>query len=165
MLLLEASIRQQLDKLGIEWKDMFRDLNAIVKTYLQKHSQSDLNYSPEMEMIRNAYQQLAAKAKKMDPTLASAIQAEEIKQLKQFEHLGSRLMRTEKQQQDNQVKKIERLKEKLFPGNGLQERHENFLSYYASFGPAWIDDMVKTCDPLMEKFILAELTQQLSPTE
>ena len=114
-------------------------------------------------MIRTAYAQLAAKAEKLDPTLANAIRAEENKQLKQFEQLGSRLLRTEKQQQDTQLKKIQRVREKLFPENGLQERHENFLSYYANEGPAWIVSMVEICDPFKEQFILVELDPQAAP--
>ena len=66
-------------------------------------------------------------------------------------------MRTEKQHQETQIKKLEKIREKLFPGNGLQERYENFLPYYANYGDKWIKDLIEVCDPFTEKFILAEL--------
>lgn len=157
VLVIDHATQTQLVKLGIEWNDLRHEINVIVNEYLQKHSQSDLNYDPEIEMIHNAYQQLASKAEKLDPTLSKAILAEEAKQIKQFEQLASRLWRTEKQQQDTQLKRIERLREKLFPNGGLQERHENFLSFYANYGPQWIEDMITLCDPWIGKFLLVEL--------
>ena len=67
------------------------------------------------------------------------------------------MLRAEKQQQETHIKRIQKLKEKLFPENGLQERQENFLSFYAQYGPAWIDSMIRICDPFVEKFTLVEL--------
>ena len=85
--------------------------------------------------------------------------AEESKQSKTFEQLGSRLLRAEKHQQETQLNKIQRIREKLFPHGGLQERHENFLSFYGEYGPALIDELIKICDPWIEKFILVEPAQ------
>jgi uncharacterized protein YllA (UPF0747 family) len=110
-----------------------------------------------MQMINEAYTRLAAKADKLDPTLSKAILAEETKQVKQFEQLASRLMRAEKQLQETNIKRIQKLKEKLFPENGLQERHENFLSIYAQYGAPWIAEMIILCDPFVEKFMVVEL--------
>ena len=67
------------------------------------------------------------------------------------------MLRAEKQQQETHIKRIQKLKEKLFPENGLQERQENFLSFYAQYGPSWIDSMIRICDPFVEKFTLVEL--------
>ncbi len=159
LLMIDAATKMQMEKLGLEKNDILPDINSIVKTYLRKHSQSDLSFEQELKLIRDAYHQLAVKAEKMDPTLAKAILAEESKQTKQFEQLGSRLLRTEKHQQDTQLKKLQRIKEKLFPEGGLQERHENFLSIYANHGPQWIEDMIRICDPWVEKFLLVELTE------
>lgn len=156
LLILDPLTRSQMQKLGLVWMDLAPDLDAIYKTYLMSHSETDLNFERELNEIRTAYQSLADKAEKLDPTLAKAIIAEEYKHVKQFEQLGSRLLRTEKQHQETQLKKIQRLKEKLFPESGLQERHENFLSFYSVYGQQWIDELIKICDPFNEKFILAE---------
>ncbi|MGB3073924.1 MAG: bacillithiol biosynthesis BshC, partial [Chitinophagales bacterium] len=95
--------------------------------------------------------------------LAKAMLAEQSKQAKQFEQLGSRLLRSEKQMQDTNLKKIQRLKEKLFPNGGLQERQENIFSYYANYGSALIDALIKNCDPFESKFMI--LQAQDSPVE
>ncbi len=157
LMLIDAATTTQMQKADITWEDLLSDYDTIVKSYLKRHSQAELSFEEEQKMIRSAYEALAAKAEKIDPTLASAILAEETKQSKQFEQLGSRLMRAEKQLQDTNLKRIQKLKEKLFPENGLQERHENFLSFYAQLGPKWIDDMIGICDPFDVNFIVAEL--------
>ena len=157
VMLLDEAFLEQMAKTDLLWEDLLEDYNAIAKAYLHRHSQSDLTYGKELEMIKNAHLQLAAKAEKIDPTLSKAILAEETKQSKQFDQLASRLLRAEKQLQETQLKRIQKLKEKLFPQGGLQERQENFLSFYASYGPKWIEAMVGICNPLEEKFMVVEL--------
>jgi bacillithiol biosynthesis cysteine-adding enzyme BshC len=157
LLMVDPSTLGQLEKLGLTWQDMFSGSDSIINKYLRKNSEKELGYDAELEMVRNAYALLASKAVKIDPTLSTSILAEQSKQLKQFEQLGSRLLRVEKQQQDTNIKRIQRLKEKLFPEGGLQERHDNFLSFYAESGPTWIDGLVEICDPWEGKFIVQEL--------
>ena len=60
--------------------------------------------------------------------------AESVKQIKVLEQLESRLMRAEKQKHETSVNQIRALREKLFPGNGLQERQDNFLNFYQKYG-------------------------------
>jgi uncharacterized protein YllA (UPF0747 family) len=65
-------------------------------------------------------------------------------------------MRAEKQHQETDIKRIQKLKEKLFPAHGLQERHENFLTFYAQYHDAWLDHLINICNPFNEKFTLLE---------
>lgn len=159
ILLIEASTKNQLDKMQLPYVELAKDFQQVIRHYLQLQRQSDLSLDKELSLLSEAYQQLAEKAELIDPTLAKAILAEEHKQTKAFEQLGSRLVRAEKQQQETQLKKIERLREKLYPGNGLQERHDNFLPYYAKYGQAWIDKLVQLSDPFVKKFMIVELPQ------
>jgi len=157
VLLVEESTQAQLAKADLAWTDLLDDYDTIVRKYLVAHSEADLTFDDELKAVEQAFHALAEKAEKVDPTLSKAILAEQSKQLKSFEQLGSRLLRAEKQQQEVQLKRIQKLRERLFPENGLQERHENFLPFYTQYGPAWIDRLVPLCDPLEGKFTVAEL--------
>lgn len=159
LLMIDQQTEEQLDKLELKAADMLPDFDSIVKTYLRKHSQNELNFDAELDMIRKSYELLATKAEPIDPTLSKSILAEQSKQVKQFEQLGSRLLRTEKQLQETNLKRIQKLKEKLFPAGGLQERHENFLSFYAAYGSQLIDNLIEICDPFEEKFIILQLQE------
>ena len=158
LLMIDKPSVSLIQKSTLTREDIFLDIDTLVKKFLRSHSQAELDFSVEMKMIMDAYRALAGKAEKIDPTLANAILAEETKQSKMFEQLGSRLLRAEKQHQDTDIKRIQKLKEKLFPGNGLQERHENFLTFYSQYGDAWIASMIEICNPFNEKFTLLELS-------
>ena len=158
LMMIDKPSANLIHKSDLSREDILLDTDALVKKFLRLHSQAELDYTAEMKMIIDAYNALAAKAEKIDPTLAKAILAEETKQSKMFEQLGSRLLRAEKQHQETDIKRIQKLKEKLFPANGLQERHENFLTFYAQYGDAWITSMIDICNPFHQKFTLLELS-------
>ena len=158
--MIDGASKTQLDKLDLPSQEILHAYDSIVKIYLRKHTQNELSYEEELEMVRKAYEMLAAKADHIDPTLAKAMLAEQSKQVKQFDQLGSRLLRSEKHAQETNLKRIQRLKVKLFPEGELQERHENFLSFYANSGAKLIADLVEVCDPWEEKFMILELIDQ-----
>jgi uncharacterized protein YllA (UPF0747 family) len=46
------------------------------------------------------------------------------------------------------------VKDRLFPGNSLQERKENLLPYYAEYGPAFFDHILQFSIPVTDQFII-----------
>jgi uncharacterized protein YllA (UPF0747 family) len=63
-------------------------------------------------------------------------------------------MRAEKQQQETNLNRIKKLKDKLFPGGGLQERHDNMMSFYSTSGKTMLETLITVCDPMEEKFTI-----------
>lgn len=157
LMMIDKGSASLMEKSDLTWDDLLLDTNNLIKKFLVNHSETELEYRDELAMVTEAYHSLAKKAEKKDPSLAKAILAEETKHAKAFEQLGSRLLRAEKQHQDTHIKRIQKLKEKLFPANGLQERHENFLTFYAEYGNVWIDGLIEICDPFTEKFTIQVL--------
>ncbi|HJW28586.1 MAG TPA: bacillithiol biosynthesis BshC, partial [Saprospiraceae bacterium] len=157
--------QQQIEKSGLSWEDLLNDYDAIVKSFLHRQHGEELSFSSELDQIEKAYVALAEKAKKLDPTLATAILAEKSKQAKQFEQLGSRLIRAEKQHQETNLKRIQKLKEKLFPQGGLQERYDNLITYYNVYGSKFIEAMVTICDPMESSFKVVLLEQAEIPPQ
>jgi bacillithiol biosynthesis cysteine-adding enzyme BshC len=154
LLLIDAATSAQIEKAGLKWEDLLDDYDSIVKSFLVRLSGSNLSFEEEEKWIMDAYQSLALKAERVDPTLATAIQAEKSKQAKAFEQLGSRLLRSHKQQQETSLNRIKKLKEKLFPEGGLQERHDNMLSFYAEHGQDLIRNLITVSNPMEEKFTI-----------
>jgi bacillithiol biosynthesis cysteine-adding enzyme BshC len=157
LLIIDEVTREGIHKTGLTWEAFITDYDSIVKSYISKHSKADIEVTVELNLLKAAYKSLEEKANLIDPTLAKAIEAEETKQLKQFEQLGSRLIRAEKQQQDTTLKRIRKLKEKLFPQDGLQERYENFLPYYSQRGHKWLETIIETSDPFESTFTILTL--------
>jgi bacillithiol synthase len=80
--------------------------------------------------------------------------AEKAKMDKGLEHIEQKMIRAEKRKQEQAVSQIAAIKDKLFPGNGLQERIENFLPFYVKYGEAFIDNLVERFTPMQKSFVV-----------
>jgi len=156
-LLLDKGSSKNLTKLDLNVSDMFEHEDQIISSYLLSAVSEDITIDEELEQMQAAYESIAEKAAPHDPGLKKAILAEMTKQLKQVNNLGGRIKRTIKAREENNVSKIKKVKEKLFPGNGLQERSDNFIQYYSKLGPDFFDFLVTNLDPLTAEFAIIEL--------
>jgi len=147
VLWVDAAACQRMEKLGVRVEALMGDAETMVRHFVESRSTDELSLSREMEALREIFYSIRDKALRIDPTLEKVVGAEESKQLKGFEHLEQRLLRAEKQKYDTEVQQLRNLKEKLFPGNGLQERHDNFLVFYQKYGPAFFDTLLQHLDP------------------
>lgn len=139
-------------ELGI--RDLFIDIETLVKSWVDRHTAVDLEVDEERALIEKAYEMLEQKSKTIDPTLSKKVGAEGVRHVKQFDQLGGRLMRAQKQKFEQTISKLRKFKEKLFPGGGLQERHDNFMPYYLQSGPAFLETLINDLDPLQKEFLV-----------
>ena len=66
-----------------------------------------------------------------------------------------RLVRAAKRQQDDRLRQLGEVHDALF-AQGLAERRDNFMSYYAAKGPALFDEWLDALDPLDPRFSVLE---------
>ncbi|MBL0256109.1 MAG: bacillithiol biosynthesis BshC [Bacteroidetes bacterium] len=66
--------------------------------------------------------------------------------------IEEKVIRARKKKNENEVNQIVKLKEKLFPGGGLQERVENFIPFYLKFGSTFFDQLLLQIDPFDQRF-------------
>jgi len=147
---------KQMKQFDLNIPDLFTDIEDLIKKWVDANTQVDLQIHEERQMIENAYSELERKSSQIDPTLSKAVAAEKVKQLKQFEQLGGRLMRAQKQKFDQSIQKIRKIKDKLFPNGGLQERNDNFISFYLQDGPKFIETLIEHLNPLEKEFFVFE---------
>ena len=50
------------------------------------------------------------------------------------------------------INQMRALKEKLFPGNGLQERYDNFMGFYLKYGRGFFEVLKENLDPMESTF-------------
>ncbi len=156
MIVTPAS-NKMLEKLNLTPEDLFQDVDIIINDFLQKNTEVDIYLESEKGEIDKIFEKISVKAGKVDPTLTKWIQAEKIKQIKLLEQIESRIKRTVKHQEEIKVNQIRKIKEKLFPQNGLQERYDNFFQYYATDGPSLLDLFIHTFDPFDQQFYIIQL--------
>lgn len=143
-------------KFGFPIARYFDDTDALVRAYVEAQADAEVSLAAEIADLHRIFEHIAQKAVAIDPTLEKAVRADEVKTAGQLQQWESRLMRAEKQKHEVSINQLRALKEKLFPGNGLQERSDNFIPYYLKYGDRFLDELKANLDPFDNGFLLLE---------
>ena len=95
--------------------------------------------------------------KTTDKSLFSSINSEKIKQNKSLQKLEKKLLKSEKQKHENSLSQITKIKKKLFPNSSLQERFNNFIPFYLTYGKKFIETLKEELNPLDTNFLILSL--------
>lgn len=148
----------RLKKLGIAPVALFEDTELLVNRFVHEHTNAALVLRDEYAAIEKLYNELEEKARSIDVTLADAVNAERSRAIKSIGKLEHKFLRAEKKKFQWQTDQIRHIKDRLFPGNSLQERKENFIPYFAQYGPSYFDDILKAINPVTDQLmIISEL--------
>ncbi|PHI21842.1 bacillithiol biosynthesis cysteine-adding enzyme BshC [Lewinellaceae bacterium SD302] len=156
VLWVDKGNQKKLAKAGVTIDELFGDVELLIRDYVEKNSENELSLESELEQFEAVFQSIASKAEEIDPNLKKAVLAEHARQAKSIENLEGRIRRTEKQRFDTTINQIRGLKDKLFPGNGLQERTDNFLNIYVQEGESMFEVLIENLDPLKDGMIIIE---------
>jgi bacillithiol synthase len=149
----QARLRQQT---GLSIPEIFGDEVELERKYIATNSDSDWQTSEETIAIEAIFSSLKDKAVTLDSTLGPAAEAVLAKMKRQMTTLEKKMLRAEKKKMDVHLQRIYRLKEALFPGGSLQERKDNFASYYLENGSAFLDIIKDAIKPLDNRFLVVE---------
>ncbi|MDO9187902.1 MAG: bacillithiol biosynthesis cysteine-adding enzyme BshC [Bacteroidia bacterium] len=147
-LLTDEKTNQQIQKLGFTINELFKDVDVLIKEFVNKNANFELSLKEQEEKISNVFAEVSQKAMAVDVTLKGSVEAELQKALNALKNLESKLVRSEKQKQETNINQIKKVKEKFFPEGALQERYENMTPYYLRSGKKFIADLKEQFDPL-----------------
>ncbi len=156
VLWLDRGMYKKIQKLGLQADQLFQNTDHLIKEYVQSKASIEVSFDDEKEQLQVVFEALSQKAGLIDTTLVKAVRAEQSKQLKAVEQLEARLLRAEKKKHEIAINQIRGLKDKLFPDNGLQERHDNFLNFYLKYGDRFFKILHQALDPLEKGFVIIE---------
>ena len=138
--------------LGFNIMDIFKHEHLLQKEYVtSKSSLSDLLHT-EKEEIRLIYKKILDK--NIDKSLIPNINALLKKQLNALENIESKIMRSLKQKNVDAVNFISKIKNDLFPKNTIQERYENFITFYLRYGDGFMNIIEQNIDALDSNFVI-----------
>lgn len=145
--------------LQINDADLFLPTHELIKEYVERNSNNELNLSEDIDNAKALYKLLHDKAQKIDATLNDHVRALETSAIKNIKALELKFRRAEKRKFSTAESQITQLKEFLFPANSLQERHENISIFYSKFGPQIFDLIYESSKGIDPSFILIKLNQ------
>ena len=141
-------------KLQLDIRELFLPQNTLINRKIRQISNIDIDLSPQREHLRQQFESLHELARKTDPSFLGAVRAQEKKQLNGLDHLEKRLLKAQKRKLRDQVDRMVRLQNSLFPEQGLQERNRNFAEFYLELGAMWVPGLLEGLDPLDLRFTI-----------
>jgi len=159
-LIIEEKWKEKIQKLGLDAAELFQDENELMKTIVTKYSENKIALNGNFEKAEAFYEEIRMQAEAVDQTLSQYVNAIKTRSLKDLEELEKKMLRAEKRKFEDHQRQIQKIKEALFPGDGLQERVENFSWFYAKWGTSFIEELYKNSPALEQEFtILTEVNQ------
>jgi bacillithiol biosynthesis cysteine-adding enzyme BshC len=157
LLLVNEEQKNKTTKLGFAVTDLFASNTELINQLVKRESRLQLSLSKEKDQLKSLYKHLANTAGNIDITLAEHANALLKNALDKLVALEKKMLRAEKRKFAAQQRQITNLKNQLFPNDGLQERVENFLPFYAKYGLPWFNCIYEASLGLEQQFGIVEL--------
>ena len=154
VLLTSKKQYEKLDKLGLNWKDIFLKQEELINKKTKEYSKFTIDFSEQKVFLKKQFEDLYTIANQTDKSFFGAVKAQEMKQIKGLENLEKRLQKAEKRKHQEQLDQIKELQNSLFPNGSLQERKDNFSTFYSSHGSELITKLLEELKPLEHEFTI-----------
>lgn len=148
---------QKAAKLDLNWSDLFLNQSELINQKTKQLSSFTIDFSEQKEHLKKQFEQLMTIANQTDKSFIGAVKAQETKQIKGLENLEKRLLKAEKRVLSEQLDRIIKLQNELFPNQSLQERKANFSEFYVDFGSNLIELLSNKLQPLEQEFNILTL--------
>ena len=155
-LVVEKKWKEKIARLGFTTEDLFLPEQELLNKLVRRESNNPTRLNGAIGEIEKLYAGFRQQAASIDATLEPHVEALKKNVLYRLQELEKKMLRAEKRKFSDQQRQIENLKEKLFPGNGLQERKENMSGFYARWGTKFIHELYKASPGLEQEFVILE---------
>lgn len=153
-LFIPEIIGTKMKKSGIDIRDLFMDEHKVLERKVVLEATGRIEIGAEKNTIAEQYEKLRMLAIESDPTLEKHVLALKEQTLFRLDALQKKIIRAEKRKHETFATQFRTFKKALFPNNGLQERVDNILPYYAEYGPQFLDMIYKNSPSMEQKFVV-----------
>ena len=145
---------QKIKDLDMTVVDFFKPTDFLMEQVVKKYSTQQLNFSAEKNKLAELYKTIQATAAEADVSLLNHVDALHTKAAKKITQLEKKIFKAEKKKFEAQQRQVEKIKALLFPAGNLQERVDNIMPYYASYGRGFINMLYKNSLALQQEFTI-----------
>ncbi len=153
-LVVEKNWQEKINKLGFTIDDFFLPEQELVNRLVTRETKNEIKLNGNFTEAEQLYESLKKQAVAIDTTLARHVEALKTQSIYRLHELEKKMLRAEKRKFKDQQRQIHTLKEKLFPKNGLQERIDSFMYYYAKWGRDFINKVYEHSLALEQEFVI-----------
>lgn len=156
--LIESDEKALMDKLGLDTKSLFHSKEQQYRMLIGDLESEDFyKLEKQIEQVEQFLASLSNSVGEKDPTLRAHVEAEAKRQQKFLHGLEKKLYRVAKHKHQSTLSRLDKLRDQLLPGGGLQERKDNIFTYIYRHGFQLIDVLVEELDPANEEFTVIYL--------
>lgn len=156
-LFVPKMVSEKLQKLNVKIEDLFLSQHGLMTKHTNEISKIDIDFSQQKEFLKQQFRDLYELAKQTDASFLGAVGAQEKKQLNGLENLEKRLLKAQKRNLSEELERVKKIQNQLFPNQSLQERHLNFSEFYLEYGEGLLEILKEKLDPLDENFSVLEI--------
>jgi bacillithiol synthase len=153
-LIVEKKWQEKISKLGFTIEDFFQSEEVLLNSLVARETDKRLKLNGTFTETEHLYEEIKKQAASIDITLEKHVDFLKTKTLQRLQELEKKMLRAEKRKFTDQQRQIHTIKEKLFPGNSLQERYDNFMPYYAKWGREFIQRLYEQSLNLEQEFVI-----------
>jgi uncharacterized protein YllA (UPF0747 family) len=143
---------ERVNELGLKPEDLFQSADKLLEQTIDPAVRELLELGKQINALSSAYDSIQQQAQAIDPTLGPHVESLRIRSIDKIKTLEKKMLRAERRKMADQRTQIETLQRTLFPGNGLQERHENIGYYLSMYGSEYLDLIYAHLDPFGKSF-------------
>ena len=153
-LMIEKKWGQKLAKLGISESQIFQPEHVLMENLVKARSGKQLMLDSELKALEEVYNEIQLVSADVDPTLLKHVGALKTRASKAVKILEKKLLRAEKRKFADQFRQLQQIKAALFPLDGLQERIDNFIPWYARYGSEFFNTVYENSLGLEQQFVV-----------
>jgi bacillithiol biosynthesis cysteine-adding enzyme BshC len=155
-LIIEKKWQEKIEKLALQAKDLFQPEQEVLTMLVSRQKNGELKLKNELEAAIRVYDVLKDKAANIDRSLLQHVEALQARTIKPLQELEKKMLRAEKKKYETEQRQIQTVRAALFPKNGLQERVDNFMPWYALWGREFIHVVYEHSLTLEQEFTILE---------
>jgi bacillithiol biosynthesis cysteine-adding enzyme BshC len=153
-MIIEEKWRERIARLGFTNEEIFLSEQELLNRIVLHESKNEVKLNGSLTELEQMYESFKKQASAVDSTLAKHVEALKLRTVHRLQELEKKMLRAEKRKFTDQQRQISTIKEHLFPGDGLQERHDNIAYYYAKWGKDFIDKIHEQSLSLEQEFVV-----------
>jgi bacillithiol biosynthesis cysteine-adding enzyme BshC len=147
----------KMSKLGFDFPKFSDKKERVLKEHLLEIRERKEARSALQGHIEALEKIMLEQASAVDHSLIASAKAESTRIQKLVDNFLKKLERNEKRLHHEALDRLRILHEKHFPNDGLQERHENFISFYLETQGQIIPEIIEGINALQSDFWVCEL--------
>ena len=156
-LLISKKQAQKVNNLNVSVVDLFLNQAELETKRTTEISKIDIDFSAQKKHLQQQFEDLYFLAEKTDKSFIGAVAAQEKKQINGLSHLEKRLLKAQKRKLKDELNRLIKIQDQLFPKQNLQERQANFSEFYQDYGKGLIQKLKTELNPLQEQFTIIYL--------